>query len=1009
MMEPKELAENIKERGRQFFDSIGDEAPSVFQKGWWSDKVMDWAMRNESFKVRLFRFIDVLPSLSTNESLTRHLEEYFACDEDVPAVLKWGIKPEGGGGLAATFIAKAIRHNITGLATQFIIGKNTKEALKSIRKLRKDNFAFTIDILGEASVSEEEEAHYQEGYLQLLDALAQEKDDWKDLGGAALDWGSAPRINIAIKPTTLCSQADPRDFAGTVAAVVARLTPIIEKAMKIGAFVCIDMEQFHFKDITIAVFRQLRSDVTFRDYPYLGIALQSYLRQTDKDLADLLMWAKEENLPISIRLVKGAYWDYETVVARQNGWEIPVYTCKAETDAAYERHARRILEHHEICHLACGSHNVRTIAAVMEMALALNVPEDQYEFQVLYGMAEPVRKGLQKIAGRVRLYCPYGELLPGMAYLVRRLLENTSNESFLRQSFVEKEEVDRLLEDPVILQEETCRKQKPRKTFPVRTDSENVHAFINEPFADFTRQETRNGLSGAIIEVRKKLGRTYPLLINNKEVITEKTLASVNPAASDEIIGHVCQAGQGEIDLAIDAAKEALSSWRDTVVKDRVDILFEAASIMRRRMYALSALQVLEVGKQWDQAQGDVAEAIDFLEYYGREMLRLGKWQSMGRQPGELNHYFYQPRGIAAVIAPWNFPLAISCGMCSAAIVAGNTVLYKPAGLSSVVGVGLVKIFIEAGLPPGVLNFVPGPGSKIGDYIVDHRDIGLIAFTGSQDVGLRIAARAAKVHPGQFHVKKVIAEMGGKNAIIVDDDADLDEAVAHIIKSAFGYQGQKCSACSRVIVLDPVYEKLVHRLVEAARSVKIGPAEDPANFMGPVVDGAACKKIMEYIEIGKEEGNLLLQTDVPGGGFYAPITIVDGITPDDRLAQEEVFGPVLSVMRASSFEEAVDIANNCAYALTGGVFSRSPVHLLYARENFRVGNLYLNRGTTGALVLRQPFGGFKMSGIGSKAGGPDYMLQFMEPRTITENTMRRGFVPEVEEDDFCEAVALEDE
>jgi RHH-type proline utilization regulon transcriptional repressor/proline dehydrogenase/delta 1-pyrroline-5-carboxylate dehydrogenase len=363
-----------------------------------------------------------------------------------------------------------------------------------------------------------------------------------------------------------------------------------------------------------------------------------------------------------------------------------------------------------------------------------------------------------------------------------------------------------------------------------------------------------------------------------------------------------------------------------------------------------------------------------------------------------MNHYFYQAKGVAVVIAPWNFPLAISAGMSAAAIVAGCPVVYKPAGPSSVVGHGLARIFLDAGLPAGVFAYLPGKGSVIGDLLVDHPDTALVAFTGSMEVGLRIQERAAKVQPGQFQCKKVIAEMGGKNAIIVDEDADLDEAVPGILYSAFGFQGQKCSACSRAIVLDAVYDRFVARLVEGAKALKIGPAEDPANYMGPVVDKHAQAGILKYVELAAQEGKLLYQSPVPAEGCYAPLTIVGGVTPDKRLAREEIFGPVLSVLRAKDFAQALAMANDSAFALTGAVYSRSPANLERARKEFRVGNLYLNRGSTGAQVERQPFGGFKMSGVGSKSGGPDYLLQFLDPRVVTENTMRRGFAP-VEQDD----------
>ncbi|MCA1742615.1 MAG: L-glutamate gamma-semialdehyde dehydrogenase, partial [Desulfovibrionales bacterium] len=786
-------------------------------------------------------------------------------------------------------------------------------------------------------------------------------------------------------------------FAGSVAGICQKLKPVALKAKETGAHLCIDMEQYKFKDITIEVYKRLRQDPDLKDFDQLAIVLQAYLVDTDKDLEDLLGWSRKNGLPITIRLVKGAYWDYETVIAKQNGWRIPVYTIKAETDAAFERQSRKILENSDVCYYACGSHNIRSIAAVMETAIELGVPEERYEFQVLYGMAEPVRKGLLKVAKRVRLYSPYGEILPGMAYLVRRLLENTANESFLRQSFAEDLDTDLLLEDPLVT---AAREAESRK----KTDkpSGDIPEFVNESLADFTLETERNAFPQSIARVRKEMGGDYPLIINNKEVFTDDKLTTVNPADPDEVIGHVCQASTKEVDMAMEGARQALPMWRDLSPQDRANYLFKAADIAKKDIFNLSAWQVLEVGKQWSQAHADVGEAIDFIEYYARDMLRLGQPRRMGRAPGELNHLFYQSKGIAAVISPWNFPLAISAGMTSAAMVTGNCVLYKPAGVASAIGYGLADIYRKAGIPDGVFHFIPGRGRVIGDYIVEHPDISLIAFTGSMEVGLRIVNKASVVQEGQQQVKRVIAEMGGKNAIIIDDDADLDEAVLEVVYSAYGFQGQKCSACSRVIVLENIYDKFITRLVEAAKSLKIGPADDPTNYMGPVVDKSAQEKIKEYIELGRKEGNVLLSTDVPEKGYYVPLTIIDGLTPENRLAQEEIFGPVLSVMKAKDFDQAIDWANSTRFALTGAVFSRSPNNLEKARKDFRVGNLYLNRGSTGALVERQPFGGFKMSGVGSKTGGPDYLIQFLDPRCVTENTMRRGFAPIEKDDDWVE-------
>ena len=993
------LNSRIISRGKEIFKTIKGEKPSLFNKGAWMGKIMDWSMQNEKFKVQIFRFVDVFPALTTNKLLTEHIQEYFGEGKDMPQVLSWGAKASGMlGGIGGTMLNKVISANIHEMARQFIIGETTSVAIKNIEKLRRENYAAVVDVLGEATLTEGEAETYVATYLDLLEELQKVQKGWAPLenkdGNPDLDWGYAPKINIAVKPSALYCLANPMNFEASVVAILARMRRILQKVIEVGGFLCIDMESYRYKGITLEVFRRLKLE--FRDYPHLGIVLQAYLRDTDQDLENLLSWSKQNNLKISIRLVKGAYWDYESVIAEQNGWKVPVWTHKAETDAAFERQSRKILENHSLCHFACASHNIRSISAVLENARELQVPEECYEFQLLYGMAEPIRKSILKVTGKVRLYSPYGAMVPGMGYLVRRLLENTANESFLRQSFAEETELDKLLEDPAVRIVGNKKENFVKSEKGIKDPNEISH-FKNEPSADFTHKDIRDAFPNALVSIRRNLNEVYPLYINGKEIITNDRLDSCNPAKPSEILGSVCQAGTKEISTAVDAAKKAFAEWRDTLPDKRADYLIKAASIARKRIFELSALQVLEVGKQWDQAYSDVAEAIDFLEYYACEMKRYGKPKKIGNVPGEVNKYFYEPKGIAAVISPWNFPLAISMGMVSAAIVTGNTVVYKPSGLSSIIGYHLMKIFAEAGLPAGVLNYIPGRGSIMGDFLVDHPDISLIAFTGSMEVGLRIIERAAKVHPGQVNVKKVICEMGGKNAIIIDDDADLDEAVPHVLYSAFGFQGQKCSACSRVIVLDAVYDKFVERLVNSAKAYPVGPSEYPSNKIGAVVDGKAQSNINDYIRIGKNEGRLLYESPVPDdGGYYVPLTIIEGIRPEHRIAQEEIFGPVLAVMRVKDFDQAIEWANSTRFALTGGIFSRSPKHIDYARRDFRVGNLYINRNNTGALVERQPFGGSRMSGVGTKAGGTDYLLHFMDPRVVTENTMRRGFTPDDE-------------
>jgi RHH-type transcriptional regulator, proline utilization regulon repressor / proline dehydrogenase / delta 1-pyrroline-5-carboxylate dehydrogenase len=520
-----------------------------------------------------------------------------------------------------------------------------------------------------------------------------------------------------------------------------------------------------------------------------------------------------------------------------------------------------------------------------------------------------------------------------------------------------------------------------------------------EPLTDFRKAEAREAMEAALAVVADKLGQNYPPVINNRTVATPTFLSSINPSHKRQVVGQCGKTTAEHAKQAIAAAVAAFPAWRDTDPAKRAKYLFDAAKEMRRRRFELSAWQVYETGKPWREADADVAEAIDYCDYYAMEMLRLAP-PRLRNVPGEDNAYFYEPRGVTVVIAPWNFPLAILTGMTAAALVTGNPVVMKPAEQSAVIGAKLMEVFQEIGLPPGVVNYLPGVGEEIGPTLVDHPDVAMIAFTGSRGVGLHINRQAAETPPGQDHVKRVLAEMGGKNAIILDDDADMDEAVHGVVWSAFGYAGQKCSACSRVIVPEPLHDAFVDRLVKATRSLKIAPAEDAGSGFGPVIDQEAYKRLQQVIADGPALAKLAYAGDVSAladEGYYVAPHIFTEVRPDSPLAQEEFFGPILAVLQSRDLTHALEIANSTKYALTGGLYSRSPEHIARVKREFRVGNLYINRKITGALVDRQPFGGFKLSGIGSKAGGPDYLLQFVLPRTITENTLRRGFAPDVEQ------------
>jgi 1-pyrroline-5-carboxylate dehydrogenase len=487
--------------------------------------------------------------------------------------------------------------------------------------------------------------------------------------------------------------------------------------------------------------------------------------------------------------------------------------------------------------------------------------------------------------------------------------------------------------------------------------------------------------------VESQLGRTYPLRIGGKKIDTPDKIESINPAKFDQVVGYVGKANADQANQAIAAADEAFKTWSRVPPDVRARYLLRAAEVLRRRVHEFSAWMVYEESKSWIEAYADTCEAIDFLDFYGREMMRLGGPQPVSPYPGEENELRYIPLGVGAIIPPWNFPLAIMAGMATAAIVTGNTVVLKPASTAPVIAAKFVEVLEELMLPPGVLNFVPGSGRDIGDSIVDHPRTRFIAFTGSREVGERIFERAAKVPKGQIWLKRTILEMGGKDCIVVTDKCgDLNAAADGVVAATFGFQGQKCSACSRLIVDEKVHDALVEKVVERAAKLTVGNPTTPENFyLGAVIDHAAHEKINEYIEVGKKEGKMVLGTArVPGGGYYVPPTVFINIKPKDRLAQEEIFGPVLAVIKGRGLDELLDIANGTDYGLTGAIYSNDRAELERARHEFHVGNLYLNRKCTGALVDVQPFGGFNMSGTDSKAGGRDYLLLFMQGKSITE-------------------------
>jgi RHH-type proline utilization regulon transcriptional repressor/proline dehydrogenase/delta 1-pyrroline-5-carboxylate dehydrogenase len=1008
------LEVRVRALGESLFAAMdASPVPGIFSKKGAYARLMDWAMQDPAFKTQLFRFVDVLPALESSAEIVRHLQEYLG-DKAVE------LNPAMRAGLAASSLAPAlvagpVKANVVAMAAQFVAGETPADLVKRLRANAARGQATTIDLLGETVVSEREAEVFLRRNLEVLDtvaaALARESaSSASDLGpgGVAL-----PRLNLSLKISALTPEVHPADPENSIVALKHRLRPILRRAAEVGAFVNFDMESYKFKDLTLALFKSVLEEEEFRVVAKpggspgaaasatVGIALQAYLVDCERDLAELLAWARRNRRPIGVRLVKGAYWDYETIQAQQRGWPSPVWRQKPESDANFEKLAVQLLENIDAVAPAFATHNVRSCAFTIAQAERLGIDPRAYEFQALFGMADELKSALRQHGQRVREYCAIGELLPGMAYFVRRLLENTSNEGFLRQSHRGEASRAQLLANPVELLAAAVG-PAPAGRPPVATPAvaaRTVDTFHNAPNTDFSLAANREKQSTALRQfIATQLGRQWPCVINGKRIADRPFLASVNPAHPEQVVGYWAKGTVQDAEAAVAAAVEFLPRWRATPVDERARLLERAADLMEARRLELNSLLILEAAKPWLEADADTSEAIDFLRFYAGEMRRLERPVVTQRVPGERCVQTWTPRGVGVAIAPWNFPLAILTGLTVAPLVAGNGVIIKPARQTSIIGAYLMDILSAAGVPAGALHYLPCSGADAGAHLVAHPQVDFIAFTGSRETGGGIWEEAGRTRPGQRNLKKVVCEMGGKNAMIIDADADLDEAIPAVLYSAFGYAGQKCSALSRLILLAGIHDEFLERFLAACPSLPVGDPARPGTVVNPVIDEAAQRSILGYIEAGKREATLAWQAAlgpelVASGGYYVPPTVFTGCRPEHRIVREEIFGPVLAVLRARDLDEAFALANDCDYALTGGFFSRSPRALERAQAEFLVGNLYLNRGCTGAIVQRHPFGGFRMSGGGTKAGGREYLENFLFPRLIAENVLRRGFIP----------------
>lgn len=936
--------------GRELIEATSDYRPGV------AERIEDWLLTrvvaDERFRTRLLRYMDVLAALGHDEhgqEAKRLAHEYFG-DEfpDLPPALRWLLRIARDERVPAPVVGATSRRSAELFARRFITPPGTDTVSRTISELRELGRQPSFDLLGEAVLSDGEARDYLERYLRLIEQLSH------DPAAHTRTAGDVAALQVSIKLSSLTSHFTPVDPDGTLQRVRPALETIAEAAQRAGIGVTVDMEQFAYRDLTWAIFTStFAKGERFGAWADAGIVLQAYLLEVDRHATQMLAFAQERGTPFQVRLVKGAYWDFEVISAQANSWTPPVWTEKAATDAAYERVLRTLVPAFPTLHLAVASHNARTHAVAEAVAEASSVPARAIEHQTLFRTAEGTSRALATMGWQARDYVPVGELIPGMAYLVRRVLENSSQAGFLLQSR-SGANVEELL-------------RAPDPSLPVAPASPRPYEFRRMAEARWFDASFRKTFDDALASTRAQWGRTYTPTIGT-ETITGETQAVLSPSHQDgPPVAQVVLANKATAERAAAYVRAGGERWVRTSLASRLNALRRAADCLEARAHEFAAYVVHEGGRDRDGAYAEVVEAVDYLRFYAEQSALLYS-EYAGR---------VAPRGVIAVIPPWNFSLAIPCGMTVAALAAGNSVVLKPAGQTPTVAYHLVALLHEAGIPTDVLVWLPGRGSEAGQALVECADIDMVAFTGSRAVGTRMQADVVRAE----RPKALVAEMGGKNPVLVFGDADLDEAVDGILRSTFGHANQKCSAASRVLVQDSVYEALRDRLVDAARSLVVGPADEPATQINPIIDRAAWERLGEAAQVAREECTVLLDLFEGRAGTLerGPLIVECDAehATSTRTFMEELFGPILILLPFADEAEAVRLANATEYGLTAGLFSRSPRTIANVSRAIETGTVYVNRVTTGARVGVEPFGGMRMSGTGPKAGGPDYLWAFV--------------------------------
>jgi RHH-type proline utilization regulon transcriptional repressor/proline dehydrogenase/delta 1-pyrroline-5-carboxylate dehydrogenase len=937
----EELEARIQELGRELLHRTALHRPRLLERG--QDWLLTRAVADARFRARLLRYLDVLAALDWDPSgraAKQLAREYFSRSfPGVPGVLRAGLRVARSPLLPAPLLQRAARAAAGLLARRFIAPPGEQALRAALAQLRASGRLPSLDLLGEAVLSEREADAYAQAYLDLIGRLALEPDAARET-----DAGAA-RLQVSLKLSSLTAHFSPVDPEGSIARVRPRLEAICSRARDAGVGVTLDMEQFDTRDLIWEVFRRVFArGERLGDWPHAGIALQAYLRAAEAHAAAAVEFARARGTPFQVRLVKGAYWDYEVIHALASGWEPPVFTAKADTDAQFERVLAALVLAGPALQVAVASHNARAHAAAQALAAAANRSSRSIEHQTLFRTEEGVSRALASLGWIVRDYVPVGEQLPGMAYLVRRILENSSQVGFLLRSR-SGAPPDELLRRP----EPGARAAAPLPASPAPGQG----AFRRMPAARWFDPRLREQLERALAE---QLARSSPPL----ELADREATAR-----------------------AIERARQGARAWGATPVEQRCAALLHAADRLEARAVEFAAQIIAEGGRDRADAFAEVEEAVDFLRYYATEARAL-----FGEQGARLG-----PRGVVGVIPPWNFSLSIPAGMTAAALVCGNAAILKPAEQTPAVAWALVELLHAAGVPGDALICLPGLGEVVGAALTEHAGVAMIAFTGSRAVGIRLHAQVAEVEPDDGGWKALVAELGGKNPILVFAEADLDEAVAGALRSAFGHANQKCSAASRVLVQRPVAARFRERLVEAARSLRVGPAEDPATQVNPVIDAQSAARLRRAADVARSEGTVLLDRFEEGGSEreLGPLIVE---LPAGRALQtatftEELFGPILALVEFESEADGTALADAGRYGLTAGIYSRSPHTVVRTARALGAGNIYVNRPITGARVGIEPFGGLRLSGTGPKAGGPDYLWAFVR-RADADTTFDAG-------------------